>query len=74
MEHRYVNEEVCINSHSLLVHSYTVSFPSKYFYYLHILKGQSLEEIDEHEEMETAAASTRRKRQGPLIEDALIGE
>lgn len=40
-------------------------------FYLHVPKGQSLEEC---EETETAAGSTRRKRQGPLIEDTVIGD
>lgn len=30
--------------------------------------------IEECEEMETAAVSPRRRRQGPLIEDAVIGD
>lgn len=43
-------------------------------FYLHILKDQSLEEVDEDEETESAAGSARRKRQGPLLEDAVIGD
>lgn len=33
-----------------------------------------MEEVDGDEETESAAGSTRRKRQGPLMEDTVIGD
>lgn len=43
-------------------------------YFLLFAKGQIPEEFNECEETETAAGSTRRKRQGPLIENTVIGQ